>query len=115
MRHSPGTRGWVPVTRDDDDGDPELYRLVEPNPDHDYLTKPRLHEAFDVALEISQDDPDFLAGNLMLRKLPGIFAAGEMIDWEAPTGGYLLQACFASGVAAGRGALEFLKSHNKGK
>jgi len=66
MRYSPGTRGWVPVTRDDDDGDPELYRLVEPNPDHDYLTKPRLHEAFDVALEISQDDPDFLAGNLML-------------------------------------------------
>ena len=66
MRHSPGTRGWVPVSGDDDDGDPELYRLVEPNPDHDYLTKPRLHEAFDVALEIPEDDPDFLAGNLML-------------------------------------------------
>jgi uncharacterized flavoprotein (TIGR03862 family) len=40
----------------------------------------------------------------MLRRLPGFFAAGEMIDWEAPTGGYLLQACFATGVAAGRGA-----------
>jgi hypothetical protein len=40
----------------------------------------------------------------MLRKLPGVFVAGEMIDWEAPTGGYLLQACFATGRAAGEGA-----------
>ncbi|HKS63235.1 MAG TPA: TIGR03862 family flavoprotein, partial [Xanthobacteraceae bacterium] len=39
----------------------------------------------------------------MLRRLPGVFAAGEMLDWEAPTGGYLLQACFATGAAAGRG------------
>ena len=39
----------------------------------------------------------------MLRKLPGVFVAGEMIDWEAPTGGYLLQACFATGRAAGAG------------
>jgi uncharacterized flavoprotein (TIGR03862 family) len=45
---------------------------------------------------------------LMLRALPGVFAAGEMIDWEAPTGGYLLTACFASGRAAGRGALAWL-------
>lgn len=66
IRNSPGTRGWVPVTKDDDDGDPELYRIVEPNPDHDYLTKPRLHAAFDLASEIAPDDPDFLAGNLML-------------------------------------------------
>ena len=41
----------------------------------------------------------------MLRALPGVFVAGEMVDWEAPTGGYLLTACFASGRAAGRGAL----------
>ena len=40
----------------------------------------------------------------MLRRLPGVFVAGEMLDWEAPTGGYLLQACFATGAAAGRGA-----------
>jgi uncharacterized flavoprotein (TIGR03862 family) len=46
--------------------------------------------------------------NFMLRKLPGVFAAGEMLDWEAPTGGYLLQACFATGVAAGRGAVHWL-------
>ncbi len=45
---------------------------------------------------------------LMLRALPGTFCAGEMLDWEAPTGGYLLTACFASGVLAGRGAAEWL-------
>jgi uncharacterized flavoprotein (TIGR03862 family) len=44
----------------------------------------------------------------MLRRLPGVFVAGEMLDWEAPTGGYLLQACFATGAAAGRGALQWL-------
>jgi uncharacterized flavoprotein (TIGR03862 family) len=44
----------------------------------------------------------------MLRRLPGVFAAGEMLDWEAPTGGYLLQASIATGAAAGRGALEWL-------
>jgi uncharacterized flavoprotein (TIGR03862 family) len=49
----------------------------------------------------------------MLRALPGIFVAGEMIDWEAPTGGYLLTACFASGRAAGRGALEWLRTSDK--
>lgn len=47
--------------------------------------------------------------HLMLRALPGVFCAGEMLDWEAPTGGYLLTACFASGRAAGRGVLRWLK------
>lgn len=46
---------------------------------------------------------------LMLRDLPGTFCAGEMLDWEAPTGGYLLTACFASGLRAGRGVVEFLR------
>lgn len=50
-----------------------------------------------------------LDAGFMLRKLPGLFAAGEMLDWEAPTGGYLLQASFATGAAAGRGVLEWLK------
>ncbi len=45
---------------------------------------------------------------LMIRSLPGVFVAGEMLDWEAPTGGYLLTACFASGRAAGLGALAWL-------
>jgi uncharacterized flavoprotein (TIGR03862 family) len=46
----------------------------------------------------------------MLRRRPGLFAAGEMLDWEAPTGGYLLQACLATGRAAGLGALRWLQS-----
>ncbi len=46
--------------------------------------------------------------NLMLRAVPGTFCAGEMLDWEAPTGGYLLTACFASGRMAGRGVLRWL-------
>ncbi|WP_439634311.1 TIGR03862 family flavoprotein [Glycocaulis sp.] len=46
----------------------------------------------------------------MLKALPGVFVAGEMLDWEAPTGGYLLQACFASGVAAARGGADWLAS-----
>jgi predicted flavoprotein YhiN len=49
-----------------------------------------------------------LSEDLMLRARPGVFVAGEMLDWEAPTGGYLLQACFATGRAAARGALAFL-------
>ena len=53
-----------------------------------------------------------LDGNLMIRALPGVFCAGEMLDWEAPTGGYLLTACFATGRAAGAGALRWLQDRN---
>jgi len=52
---------------------------------------------------------DEIDEHFMLRRRPGTFVAGEMLDWEAPTGGYLLQACFATAAAAGRGALEFLQ------
>jgi predicted flavoprotein YhiN len=45
---------------------------------------------------------------LMLRALPGTFCAGEMLDWEAPTGGYLLSACLATGRLAGQGAADWL-------
>jgi uncharacterized flavoprotein (TIGR03862 family) len=51
---------------------------------------------------------DELDAQFMLRRRPGVFAAGEMLDWEAPTGGYLLQASFATGAAAGHGALQWL-------
>jgi len=47
---------------------------------------------------------DELTANLELKKLPGVFLAGEMIDWEAPTGGFLMQGCFATGLRAGRAA-----------
>ena len=52
---------------------------------------------------------DEINEKFMLRKQPGVFVAGEMLDWEAPTGGYLLQASFATGVAAAEGALACLK------
>jgi uncharacterized flavoprotein (TIGR03862 family) len=52
---------------------------------------------------------DEIDARFMLRRLPGVFVAGEMLDWEAPTGGYLLQACFATGVAAGKGALDYCR------
>ena len=48
--------------------------------------------------------------NLMLKSMPGVFCAGEMLDWEAPTGGYLLTACFSSGYAAGNGVLKWLNN-----
>lgn len=49
-----------------------------------------------------------LDAHLMLRDMPGLFFAGEMLDWDAPTGGYLLTACLASGLLAGQGALHYL-------
>ncbi|MDX5364632.1 MAG: TIGR03862 family flavoprotein [Pseudazoarcus pumilus] len=49
-----------------------------------------------------------LDDSLMLKQLPGVFCCGEMLDWEAPTGGYLLTACFATGRRAGRGVLDHL-------
>jgi uncharacterized flavoprotein (TIGR03862 family) len=58
---------------------------------------------------------DELDADFMIRRLPGVFAAGEMLDWEAPTGGYLLQAAFATGIAAGRGALKWLQTHPHGE
>ncbi len=66
------------------------------------LLRPRpLAEAISSAGGIRWDELD---ENLMLRKLPGVFVCGEMIDWDAPTGGYLLQAAFATGTRAGKAA-----------
>jgi predicted flavoprotein YhiN len=53
---------------------------------------------------------DALDDNLMLRAMPGVFAAGEMLDWEAPTGGYLLQGCMSSAVVAAEGVLDWLRA-----
>lgn len=64
-----------------------------------------LERAISTAGGVSFDEID---EHFMLRKIPGLFVAGEMLDWEAPTGGYLLQACFATGVAAAKGALDYL-------
>jgi uncharacterized flavoprotein (TIGR03862 family) len=56
---------------------------------------------------------DELGADFMIRRLPGVFGAGEMLDWEAPTGGYLLQACCATGAAAGRGALRWISEREQ--
>jgi uncharacterized flavoprotein (TIGR03862 family) len=70
------------------------------------LTAPRpLEEAISTAGGVTFEALD---ERLMIRRLPGIFCAGEMLDWEAPTGGYLLTACFATGKAAGVGAVDWL-------
>ncbi len=73
-------------------------RLVAPRP---------LDEAISSAGGVVFEDRD---ERLMLRALPGVFCAGEMLDWEAPTGGYLLTGCFASGRAAGAGAVDWLNA-----
>jgi uncharacterized flavoprotein (TIGR03862 family) len=83
----------------------ELARLVNDVPIKLTDTMP-IARAISSAGGISFDDLDT---DFMLRRLPGVFAAGEMLDWEAPTGGYLLQACFATGAAAGRGALKWVQ------
>jgi len=58
---------------------------------------------------------DSVDENLMLRSIPGVFCAGEMLDWEAPTGGYLITACFATGHAAGLGAAGWMMREKNGK
>ena len=50
---------------------------------------------------------------LMLSNLPGVFVAGEMLDWDAPTGGYLMQGCFATGTRAGIGAAEWIRDRQQ--
>lgn len=69
-----------------------------------HATRP-IAEAISTAggIRFSNIDPNF-----MIKKLPGFFVAGEMLDWEAPTGGYLLNGCLATGLHAGRGALAWL-------
>jgi uncharacterized flavoprotein (TIGR03862 family) len=73
-------------------------RLIAPRP---------LNEAISSAGGVAFEDLD---ERLMIRALPGVFCAGEMLDWEAPTGGYLLTGCLASGRAAGTGAITWLET-----
>jgi uncharacterized flavoprotein (TIGR03862 family) len=71
------------------------------------LTTPRpLAEAISSAGGVCWRELD---SALMVKRLPGVFVAGEMIDWEAPTGGYLMQGCFATGTRAGNAAAEWLR------
>jgi predicted flavoprotein YhiN len=83
-----------------------LARAIQHLPIHLYAPRP-LDEAISSAGGIRQKA---MTQQLMLRELPGVFAAGEMLDWEAPTGGYLLSACLASGRTAGLGVLQHLEA-----
>lgn len=75
------------------------------------LERPRpIAEAISAAGGVRREAVD---PNFMLRAMPGVFCAGEMLDWEAPTGGYLLTACFATGRAAGQGVADWLAGKGK--
>jgi len=98
---------------------------------HEFLSKDQMHDPQQLAQAIKAlpitltaarplDEAISSAGGvlfegmteqLMLETLPGVFCAGEMLDWEAPTGGYLLTACLASGAVAGKGVLAYLNQH----
>jgi hypothetical protein len=72
------------------------------------LSSPRpIAEAISSAGGVRWEEVD---RHLMLKNLPGIFLAGEMLDWEAPTGGYLMQGCFSTGTRAGLAAAKFLRT-----
>tara|TARA_B100000242_G_scaffold258961_2_gene203512 strand:+ start:2492 stop:3790 length:1299 start_codon:yes stop_codon:yes gene_type:complete len=75
----------------------------------------RVHAPFSLDRAISSAGGvrfDMVDDHLMLQAMPGVFVAGEMLDWEAPTGGYLLQASFATGVAAAKGIYTFLHDND---
>ncbi|MCB5163003.1 TIGR03862 family flavoprotein [Marinomonas algarum] len=85
-----------------------LARCLKAVPVHFYKTKP-IDEVISTAGGVCEGSVD---ERLMLKSLPGVFCAGEMLDWEAPTGGYLLTACFATGRLAGQGVNALLATEN---
>lgn len=93
-----GTGGKLPHEFD------ALARLIKATPIQVTAARP-LDRAISSAGGIRFSE---LTDAFMVKRLPGVFVAGEMIDWEAPTGGYLLQACFSTGVIAGEGVAGFL-------
>jgi uncharacterized flavoprotein (TIGR03862 family) len=86
----------------------QLSSLIKALPIRLVATRP-IEEAISSAGGIAFEALD---EKLMLRAMPGVFCAGEMLDWEAPTGGYLLTACFASGRQAAEGVLDWFKLQN---
>jgi len=97
------------VSKDDFADMGKLARAIKALPLTVLRTRP-IAEAISSAGGVSFEALD---DALMLRALPGVFCAGEMLDWEAPTGGYLLTACFATGRAAAAGALHWLISDDR--
>jgi len=95
---------WEFVAREDFSDPERLARAVKSLPIPLIAPRP-LEEAISSAGGVRFESLD---DQLMLRDVPGVFCAGEMLDWEAPTGGYLLSACFASGYWAGLGVMNWL-------
>lgn len=97
LKLSPGAKALLEFFYGDEANNPDVVkRFILP------LRQPRpIAEAISSAGGVRWAELD---DDLMIKRLPGVFAAGEMIDWEAPTGGYLLQGCFATGTRAGRAA-----------
>ena len=95
------------ASTDDLAGPERLTTLIKALPLKLTAARP-LDEAISSAGGVSFDALD---DRLMPRALPGVFCAGEMLDWEAPTGGYLLTACFASGRVAGAGVVDWLQDY----
>ena len=89
----------------------ELAALIKAVPVRLTATAP-MQRAISTAGGVTFEEID---ARFMLQQRPGVFVAGEMLDWEAPTGGYLLQACFATGAAAGRGVLDWLATSDTAK
>ena len=98
-----------------------LYEVLEKSQLEDAATLARTLHRLPLTLQRPRPLPECISSaggvrleamneGLMLDALPGVFCAGEMLDWEAPTGGYLLTACFASGHRAGKGATVWLKA-----
>ena len=111
LEKSVGIRGikagllWEFVPKADFANPERLARAIKDLPIPLNAARP-LEEAISTAGGVAFAELD---EKLMLHNLPGVFCAGEMLDWEAPTGGYLLTACFASGRAAGLGGLEWIR------
>ena len=111
LKLSPAAIGLLRDVRRDVPGDPDsLARLVKSLP-ITVTGVAGLDRAISTAGGVSFDALD---QNLMLKSRPGTFVAGEMLDWDAPTGGYLLQASLSTGVAAAEGVMTWLSSVHQG-
>lgn len=111
LKLSPAMRALLEFQGSDASDSPDRYKLVARIKHFPMeLAGPRpVEEAISSAGGVAWAELD---DALMLKRLPGVFVAGEMIDWEAPTGGYLLQGCFATGTRAGQEAFKWIDSVN---
>jgi uncharacterized flavoprotein (TIGR03862 family) len=99
---------WELVPKEQQTDPARLAALIKALPIVLNATRP-IDEAISTAGGVK---PEAVDAQCMLKAMPGVFVAGEMLDWEAPTGGYLLTACFSTGLAAGQGAAAWLRQRS---